>query len=249
MVFSKRKYSPLQMKGGALGDAIVTQWTNLSSIFMPVVSEVFRRMPDGILFGSAIFALLSQSFVMTMFVVSMLEASVVGTLLQKLMTYLDLATTLPNVTEEIGKCSSSIFAPSLESLMTFHRGAISSGFPSFPIFFMSTAAAYVVGSVWSQQRELEALGPEYAARFYIAVAVTAVLLFATMTFRLAYACDGAGILIVSAILGFVVGGLLIYQNNYLFGRDATNFSGVPLLTERTKDGKPLYVCTGTGKGK
>lgn len=112
---------------------------------------------------------------------------------------------------------------------------------------MSTASAYVVGSVWSQKRELEALGPEYAARFYIAVAVTTLLLFATMTYRLAYACDGVGILIVTAIFGLILGGLLVYQNNYLLGRDATNFSGIPLLIERTKDGKPLYVCTEKGK--
>ncbi len=243
MVFNKRKYSPLLMKGGGLQDAIATQFTNLSSVFMPVVTEVFRLLPDGVLFGSAFFALVSQSFAMAIFVVSMLEASVVAIGLQKLMTYMDLASTLPTLTEEMSKCSSTLFGPSLETLMTFHRGALSSAFPSFPIFFLSTAAAYVVGSVWSQKRELEALGPEYAARFYIAVAVTALLLFATMTFRLAYACDGVGIMLISALIGFVVGGLLVYQNNYLLGRDATNFSGIPLLQERTKDGKPLYVCT------
>jgi hypothetical protein len=43
--------------------------------------------------------------------------------------------------------------------------------------------------------------------------------------------------------GLVVGALLLLQNTYLFGRDSTNFSGIPLLRDRTKDGKPLYVCT------
>jgi hypothetical protein len=243
MVFSKRKYSPLHMKGGGLGDAIATQWGNVSSIFKPLVSEIFRLLPDGILFGSAFFALMSQSFPMAMFVVSMLEASAVGLLLQKLMTYMDLARTLPSLTNDPAKCFPSTFAPSLESVMTFHRDNLSSAFPSFPIFFMSTASAYIVGSVWSQKRELEALGPEYAARFYIAIAITTLLLFATMTYRLAYACDGVGILIVTLILGLVLGGLLVYQNNYLLGRDATNFSGIPLLIERTKEGKPLYVCS------
>lgn len=243
MVFSKRKYSPLLMKGGGLGDAIATQWGNVTSIFKPLVSEVFRLLPDGVLFGSAFFALMSQSFPMAMFVVSMLEASAVALLLQKLMTYMDLARTLPSLTSDPGKCYPSTFAPSLESVMSFHRDNLSSAFPSFPIFFMSTASSYIVGSVWSQKRELEALGPEYAARFYIAVAVTTLLLFATMTYRLAYACDGAGILIVTAILGLVLGGLLVYQNISLLGRDATNFSGIPLLIERTKEGKPLYVCS------
>jgi hypothetical protein len=243
MVFSKRKHSPLLMKGGGFTDAVITQWGNASGFVKPMISEVFRLMPDGILFGSLFIALMSQSFPMSIFVVSMLEASLVAMGLQKLMTYMDLARTLPSYTTDPGKCFPSTFAPSLESVMTFSRESISSAFPSYPIFFMATASAYVVGSVWSQQEELQALGPEYAARFYISVAVTTLLLFCTITYRLAFECDGAGILIVTTILGLVMGGLLIYQNNYLLGRDATNFSGIPLLKERTKDGKPLYVCT------
>lgn len=231
------------MRGGGLGDAIGTQWGNASSFIKPMLSEIFRLMPDSILFGSFFFALMSQSYPMAMFVVSMLEASLVGLALNKLVTYMDFARTLPSITEDPGKCFPSTFAPSLESVMTLSRDGLSSAFPSFPILFMSTASAYIVGSVWSQQQELQALGPEYAARFYIAVAVTGLLLFATMTYRLAYMCDGVGILIVTAIIGFCLGGLLIYQNNYLLGRDSTNFSGIPLLKERTKDGKPLYVCT------
>lgn len=255
MIFNKRKHSPLIMRGGALLSLLPRNGINApgfgSKLFQeftapikPTLFEVFRRMPDGILFGSAFFALLSQSYPMAMFVVSMVETSIVGAALQKLLTFMDLATTLPSPTDYAEKCSSSVFGPSLETLMTFNRTAIGSAFPSFPVFFLSTAAAYIVGSLWAQKRELEALGPEYAARFYLAIAITTILLFAIMAFRLTFACDGVGIMIVSAIIGFVLGGLLIYQNNYLLGRDSTNFSGIPLLVDRTKDGKPLYVCTG-----
>jgi hypothetical protein len=156
---------------------------------------------------------------------------------------MDISRTLPSISEDPSKCFPSTFAPSLETVMTFGRDGISSGFPSYPMFFMSTAAAYVVGSVWSQQKELQALGPEYAARFYIAVFVSTLLLFASITYRLAYGCDTAGILILTTLFGFILGGLLVFQNNYLLGRDSTNFAGIPLLVERTKDGKPLYVCT------
>jgi hypothetical protein len=243
MVFSKRKHSPLILRGGGLTDAISTQWGNATSIFKPLISEVFRLLPDGILFGSAFFALLSQSYPMAIFVASMLQTSLVAVGLQKLLTYMDIGRTLPSISEDPSKCFPSTFAPSLETVMTFGRDGISSGFPSYPMFFMSTAAAYVVGSVWSQQKELQALGPEYAARFYIAVFVSTLLLFASITYRLAYGCDTAGILILTTLFGFILGGLLVFQNNYLLGRDSTNFAGIPLLVERTKDGKPLYVCT------
>ena len=242
-MFNKRKHSPLLMKGGGLADALITQWDNASGIFKPLVAEVFRLMPDGVLFGSAFFALLSQSYPMAIFVVTMLEASLFASGLQQMMTYMDLARTLPSLPDDMTKCYPSTFAPSLETLMTLNRDTLSSALPSFPIFFMSTASAYIVGAMWSIQRELQALGPEYAARFYIAIFTSALLLFSTITYRLAYGCDGVGILIMTLLLGLTVGGLLAYQNVYLLGRDAVNFAGVPLLVERTKDGKPLYVCT------
>jgi hypothetical protein len=243
MVFNKRKHSPLLMRGGGFVDGITTQFDNATNIVKPLFTETFRLLPDGVLFGSAFFALLSQSFPMAMFVVSMIEATFVGIGLQKLMTFLDLASTLPSLADDPSKCVPLTFAPSLETLMNFSRSSISSAFPSFPIWFMSTAAAYVVGGMWSQKRELEALGSEYAARFYISIAITTLLLFATITYRMAYGCDGVGILIITTLMGLVMGGLLAYQNLYLFGRDALNFSGIPLLVDRTKDGKPLYVCT------
>lgn len=247
MIFNKRKYSPLSMKGGGLTDAISTEASNLSSVFKPLLMEVFRLFPDSILFGSFFFALVSQSYPMAIFVVSMLETSVVAGLLQKLMTYLDFGRSLPQLNEDPAKCFPGVLNPSLESLLRFNQDSLSSGFPSFPIFFVSTASAYVVGSVWAQKRELEALGPEYAARFYIATAVTTLLLFTSIAYRLSIGCEGVGTLLITTLFGLILGGLLIFQNNYLLGRDSTNFSGIPLLRDRTKDGKPLYVCTGRTK--
>lgn len=239
---NKRKYSPLQMKGGGLTDAIVTEWGNVTSVFKPFLVDVFRLLPDSILFGSLFFALVSQSYPMVIFVISMLESALAGNLLQRFMGYLDVSRTLPSLSEDPGMCVPSTYAPSLETLLSFSSN-VPSGVPSFPVYFLATASAYIVGSVWSQKQELEALGPEYAARFYIAVTITSLLLFLLMTYRLAYGCDGVGTLIVSLFFGLVAGSLLLLQNNYLLGRDSTNFSGVPLLRERTKDGKPLYVCT------
>lgn len=243
MAFNRQKQSPLRMRGGGLTDAIATEWTRASSLVKPLLIDGFRLLPDSILFGSLFFAFVSQSFPMGMFALSLVEASALGLALRKLFTFVDFSRTLPPISEDPSMCVPSTFAPSLEDLLMFSRDSIGSAIPSFPLYFLSVASAYVVGSVWSQKRELEALGPQYAARFYIAIAVTTVLLFAMMGYRLAYGCDGAGTLIVTTFLGFAIGGLLLYQNVALLGRDAINFSGIPLLRERTKDGKPLYVCT------
>jgi hypothetical protein len=51
-----------------------------------------------------------------------------------------------------------------------------------------------------------------------------------------------GTVIASLALGLFVGALILYQNAMLLGRDSTNLTGIPLLRERTRDKKPLYVC-------
>ena len=124
----------------------------------------------------------------------------------------------------------------------FSTANATSALPSSPIFILTTATSYIIGSMYSQKQELEALGPAYSARFYIAIAASTLLLFAVSMYRMSNSCEGLGVILMSIILGIIVGGLIVFQNNQLFGRDATNLTGIPLLKERTRDGRPLYVC-------
>ena len=93
-----------------------------------------------------------------------------------------------------------------------------------------------------QKDELEALGPSYSSRFYLSAFISSLLLLIVSTYRLYYHCEGVGTVIATFLLGIVVGGLILYQNAMLLGRDSTNLTGIPLLRERTRDKKPLYVC-------
>ena len=43
-------------------------------------------------------------------------------------------------------------------------------------------------------------------------------------------------------IGLVVGFLLVRQNISLLGPTSINLLGIPLLRNRTADGKKLYVC-------
>jgi RsiW-degrading membrane proteinase PrsW (M82 family) len=137
---------------------------------------------------------------------------------------------------------SSFTSPTLETIAYLGRDSIASAFPSFPLYFIATASSYIVGSLLSQKEELEALGPNYSSRFYLSVFISSLLLMVVSTYRLYYKCEGMGTVIGSFLLGIIVGGLILYQNSMLLGKDATNLTGIPLLRERTRDMKPLYVC-------
>lgn len=240
--------SPLRIQKGG---ANFLDMNNLQYIWnmyiVPIFQEEIRILPDSLIFGSLFIALLTQSYSTVMFAVSMLEAGIAGGLLQALFTYMDIFHTLPSVPDKPSACSSTYSTPTLETLFSICKdqlcgSKIASGVPSFPIYFLTTAISYVVGSMYLQKEELEALGPAYAARFYIAVFASFLLLVALSFYRIANGCDGLGTIVMSLFFGLVIGSLIVYQNTFLFGRDATNMTGVPLLRERTRDGKPLYVC-------
>jgi hypothetical protein len=235
--------SPLRVqRGGEFVSmaTIIDIWTN---IIQPAMAQQFRILPDSILVGSGIMALLTQSFSTSMFFVAMLETSIIGGLLRSFFTQKDMKHTLPGVSEDPTACDPSLAHSTLETLFSFGRTNIHSSFPSFPVLFLSTAVSYVVGSLWQQKEELTALGSNFAARFYIAVILSGLFLFTLIAYRISSGCEGAGIVLMTLFLGLLLGAALLYQNTYLFGRDSTNMIGVPLLRERTRDGKPLYVCT------
>jgi len=63
-----------------------------------------------------------------------------------------------------------------------------------------------------------------------------------MIFRYSYGCESFGTLLLSVILGFILGSLLVYQNTALFGRDGVNILNLPMILSATESGKPMYVC-------
>lgn len=245
---SKSIKGPLRIQKGG---ADFFDMNNLQYIWnyylVPNFHEQIRLLPDSIIFGSLFLALLTQSYSTVMFGVAMLEAGIAGGLVQALFTYMDIFHTGPSIPDKPSACVSSYTTPSLETLFSICKdklcgSKIASGVPSFPVYFLATAISYVMSSMVSQKQELEALGPAYAARFYIAISVSFLLLLLVTFYRVANGCDGFGTIILSLLFGFLVGGLLFYQNFALLGRDSTNMAGIPLLRERSRDGKPLYVC-------
>ena len=205
-------------------------------------TEQIRILPDSILLGSALLSFITQSYSSTILFLSLLEATAIGMGVKQLFGFLDMEHMTQEPSDSLKYCVSGTTSPTLETLAYLGRESITSAFPSFPIYFLATASSYIVGSMFAQKEELEALGPSYSSRFYLSVFVSSLLVLIVSTYRLYYHCEGVGTVIGTFLLGIVIGGLILYQNNMLLGRDSTNLTGIPLLRERTRDKKPLYVC-------
>jgi hypothetical protein len=57
-----------------------------------------------------------------------------------------------------------------------------------------------------------------------------------------YECDSFSAVMGSMAIGLILGYLLVLQNALLFGPSSINMIGIPLLRNKTVDGKKIYVC-------
>ena len=146
------------------------------------------------------------------------------------------------------KCVSGFMSKNAESLSLFGSGGGSS-FPSAPIYIVSVAAAYVIASLYKFSKEMDILGKEFSERFYISIISLPMLITAVSLYRLFFDCDNFSVILLSIVSGLVVGGILVEMNHNLLGMASINLIGIPILSERTADGKKIYVCSETPEFK
>jgi hypothetical protein len=210
-----------------------------------VASEMMRIFPDSLVVASGIYAAIIQSFPYAVFFVTLIETTVIFKIIKYAATYLNITGPISSTTGQYNPLCRSGFSgvvPTVESLTTSKLGMTTAGFPSAPLFMLSTASSYIFTTLNYQTKELAALGPSYSSRYYISAMFLLILVFLFFIFRLSFECDGFGVLIVSVAIGLFLGYLLVKQNNLLFGPQSINLIGIPLLENRTATGKKMYVC-------
>jgi hypothetical protein len=212
---------------------------------IPVVMESVRLFPDALVIASGVYALLIQSAPFGVFFGSMLEASIIYKIIKAFATYVNITGTFPpTYSSHTPACRTGFTNPTatMEMMTLFGKDPIGINFPSPPIYMLSVASAYIFTTLNQQAKELQALGPAYSSRYYSSVIFLLMIIFLFIVFRLTYQCDGFGVLILSMVIGLIIGSLLVIQNTRLFGPQSVNLIGIPLLRNRTADGKKLYVC-------
>jgi len=207
-----------------------------------VAAEVMRIFPDSLVVASGIYAAMMQSFPYAVLFGSLVETTIIFRLLKYMATYLNITGPTGSSHRSICRSGFTGAASTVESLISVNTGPIGVGFPSAPLFMLSTASSYIFTTLNYQTNELAALGPAYSSRYYISAIFLMLIITLFFIFRLAFNCDGFGVLIVSTAAGLFLGYMLVQQNVKLFGEQSINLMGIPLLENRTVTGQKLYVC-------
>jgi hypothetical protein len=208
-----------------------------------VTGELLRILPDSLVMMSGLLALLTSSFPYFVLFVSLIESIFGFHLLRIVLSSVLSSFALPTKSSMTEACHTGFRSSTLGDLSFFKSPADSNSVLSAPIFSVAVAAAYVFNSLNVEIQELEALGPEYAARYYISIFSLLILLFVIGSYRLYCGCDQLVTVLLSLGVGLGLGTILIYQNYKLLGPDSINLLGIPLLKNKTVNGEPLYACT------
>ena len=217
-------------------------YRNVFNAINPVFLESMRIFPETLVIASGIYAVLVQSFPYGVFFGSLVEATVIFSLLKSFLLYTGAGEFFRTVTPTTGSCLPAFQIPVITNLSGFRQTPNDYNVLSAPIFMLSVASAYLFTTLQMQTKELQALGPAYSSRYYSSIIFLLSILFIMMLFRLYNGCDEFGLVIISALVGLFFGALFVYQNLRLFGAQSINLIGIPLLRNRTANGKKLYVC-------
>ena len=223
--------------------AVTKARDRLQGSITTVALETMRLLPNGLIAASGLYALFTASRPFAAFFLAMVEAGFIHRLLNWIASYLSMST--PNLAPSSfsDKCRSSFSSRAdFTGVAGLYEGHLTGSFPSYPYFMLTVASTYMFMTLNKLSKELEALGPAFSSRYYSSMIFLGLLLLVFFAFRLQYGCDSFLTLVMTLIVGYLAGLLLVEQNHRLFGTDSINMIGIPLLKNRAANGQPIYVC-------
>lgn len=221
-------------------DAYTNIMKYFSEDFIPLIAEFIRLLPDGIVLGTFILSILSMCKSYGVLLFAMIEIMVVQRLFSTVTGGISPIGSGQNANALV--CQSGFIYPNKMRLSLLETICGQSHFPSPPMFFITAIITYMIGSIQDFKEEITALGGNLSTRTSVAMILSSLYVFIVLAFRHTSGCDSLGVLLISAILGIIVGGLIMFQNKLLFGRDGINLLNMPIIISAVERGKPMFVC-------
>jgi hypothetical protein len=208
--------------------------------FLPIGVEILRLLPDSFVLGTAILAALSMCKSYGVLLLSMFELMLGQRAFSMIIAGIAPVGAGAQIKQDLCQPGFS-FANNMRISIVETIGTPSM-FPSPIMFFLSGIISYMIFSMQQFGREIKSLSGDIEVRTQVALGLSVLFMFVTLMFRYSYGCETFGTLLLSTVLGFIAGVLIVYQNMALFGRDSINILNIPVIQTALEQGKPMYVC-------
>ncbi len=207
--------------------------------------SVLGSLPDLLIIGVGVLALLLQNFPLLILLLTMLEILLIRFGIGMAVGY-----TNPNLAYGTEKSRTGMRTPILETILSKLGNANEYIFPNGTLFITGATLVYCVMSLFYNYdvfSELDSTGNggDWTARPWIGLVLTAAGLIGYAAFRMIKNSESWGMLAITILLATLTGILLVYQNTNMFGPEAVNFLGVPYLDSLLSSGGPITVCAPT----
>jgi hypothetical protein len=216
----------------------LTQFTGKGILFN------LNYMPDTILGGIVLFALIMQSgplavLGLSLFSLEFVHAGIASFLSQAI-------NGLNESTKDVARCSGHFPGISYERAVStlLSQGTLktlSVSFPSYYMMFFGALFGYMLAMAQTYGKELNAM-PQKRAAVFSGVIVMGLLSVMFALYRMTSLCDSFLSVLVGSSVGLLFGYVVETTIATLSGRTLTNLMNVPLIRDRAVDGKPIYVC-------
>ena len=204
--------------------------------------EIYRLIPDSILFGSILLYFLTQNIAFGIFGIFIFET----VLSHRLITSMFAQTVgSRSVTKENISCYSGFRTPQIDVSRILNHDQ----YPSYGVFSLTSIATYLLLATNEFSDTLQAMGPEWSSRKAVAYGLVTFVLLSFILTRTFVGCDTTGDVMMAIACAVVVGVIFYYINRQIFGIDAMNFLGLPYLVSKESQGSPIYVCGPTNTTK
>jgi hypothetical protein len=223
----------------------------LSLLYSFIISPVEAKFAELSLFSPAIFTLgsLFLSFVTLNYPIFLLsiasgEALLIQNVLRGVSNYLATPESIEE-SKSIGKdarCKSRYEGSESTKFKYLLDNGIATAFPNSALYFLSFVSAYCIQSMSFFSKECYERGSSYSIRPYMAYISAAMCIILFSIFTLLYSCDTPLGVILSVVVGLLVGFVLCYQNYLIFGKPGVDMLFIPPLVSRSGMD---YICVST----
>jgi hypothetical protein len=206
----------------------------------PSSTEFIRLLPDGLVLGTGILYILSFCKSYGYLLLAMLELMILQRAFSNIIGKISPIRGGPNTGAPV--CQTGFMSNNMMRISAIEAIGLQSYLPSPTMFFVSGVIAYMVGGVQEFKNEIVTLGGDISGRNTTVMIFSLLFLLMVFMFKIVYGCEEFGPLLLSLLLGGIMGYLVMYQNKSVFGRDSVNVLNLPMIVSGIERGKPMFVC-------
>jgi hypothetical protein len=218
-----------------------------SMIITPAESkfaEVALFAPVIFTLGSFFISIFTLNYPIFLFAVASGEAMLIQKMLHGVSDYLVTSESIHEL-KEIGKgskCKSIYEGSEATKFKYLLEDGVSPTFPNSALYFLSFASAYCIQSMSFFTKEAYERGKSYSVRPYVGYISASLCIILFSIYCLIYSCDTPFGIVLSVLIGLLIGFTLCYQNFLLFGKKGIDMLFIPPILTRTGMD---YICVST----